>query len=143
MKDREFKILKHYCKEYTVYSSGKNIEPNYSPDFVLKCDNSFLIFEHETEPNRKTIIANIYKAAYFLQNDRKGKLIIVMTPKRGSSLISYPKHVLKYYDWLKTRTNLENVIFIHQENYVYNQIVQSINDNHFLKNSISLNSLEN
>src|SRR6478672_10965578 len=126
MKDGEFKILNHFCQDYQVYSSGRNIEPSYSPDFVLNCNNSFIIFEHETEPNRKTIVANIFKAAYFLQNERNGRLVIVMTPKRGSSIISYPKHVLKYFRWLKPKTNLEDVIFIHQHDYVYNKVVQSI-----------------
>lgn len=141
MKDKDFKILNHSCEHYTVHSSGKQIEKNYSPDYVLKSDNSFIIIEHETEPNRKTILADIFKAAVFLSDKKKGVLIIVMTPKGSSSFESYPKHALLYFKWLKNKTNLEDVIFVHQSHYYNKQTVLVIHGAEFQDKSTSLNSL--
>lgn len=141
MKDAEFKSLNHCCNNYEIYSQGKEIEKNYSPDFVLKLQNDFILIEHETEPNRKTIIADIFKAGHFLQNQRNGILVIVMTPKKPSSFKSYTVHVLEYYRWIKSKTNLRDVFFVHQLEYYKNGIILKINDSNFIKNAISLNSL--
>jgi hypothetical protein len=141
IKDANFKMLRHCCKEYEVYSSGTEIQKNYSPDFVLKSGNKYIIIEHETEPNRKTIVADVFKAAYFLQEEKEGILVIVMTPKKPSSFESYPKHVLSYYNWLKERTNLTDVIFVHESNYYDGKVVLVINDEVFVQNSTSLNSM--
>lgn len=143
MRDNEFKVLVHSCKKYKKYSDGQTIQKNYSPDFSLKCGNKFIIIEHETEPNRKTIIADIFKAAYFLQEEKEGVLVIVMTPKGASSFESYPKHVLPYYKWLKDKTNLLDVIFVHESHYYCNYVVLVINEPDFIKNSTSLNSMIN
>lgn len=141
MKDLEFKALSHCCEGYIVYSNGTQIEKNYSPDYTLSRGNQFVIIEHETEPNRKTIIADIFKASHFLQNEREGVLIIVMTPKGKSSFGSYPKHVLSYFKWLKTRTNLTDVIFVHESHYYSDNVIMIINDDNFAKKSTSLTSM--
>lgn len=141
MRDFEFKALNHYCDNYTVHSQGQEIEKNYSPDYVLENGNNYIIIEHETEPNRKTIIADIFKAGFFLKETREGILIIVMTPKGTSSFESYQKHVLKYFAWLKSLTNLKDVYFVLETDYLANSILMKINDEYFLKNAISLNSM--
>ena len=137
MKDLEFKALKHECRNFGLYSTGTAIERNYNPDSVLKYDDEFVIIEHETEPNRKTIIADIFKAAYFLQKEKKGILVIVLTPKGKSSFESYPKHCLPYFSWLKERTNLEDVYFVHEKKYFYEDKVLVIKGDDFEQNSIS------
>jgi hypothetical protein len=141
MKDEEFKVLPHACKDYELYSSGNAIQKNYSPDFVLKSTNKYILIEHETAPNRKTILADIFKAAYFLQKEKEGVLVIVMTPKGTSSFESYPKHSLPYFKWLKEKTNLKDVIFIHESHYYEGNVVLVIDDNDFMKKATSLNSM--
>ena len=142
MKDFEFKALKHTCTDFELYSSGKAIQENYSPDCVLICENKYVIIEHETEPNRKTVIADIFKASYFLQNEKQGILIIVLTPKGQSSFESYPKHFLPYFNWLKERTNLQDVHFVHETNYYKNEIVLAINGEGFEQNATSLKRMQ-
>jgi hypothetical protein len=141
MKDYEFKALKHCCNGYGIYSSGRAVEKGYSPDFVLSNKNEFIIIEHESEPNRKTIVADVFKAALFLQDDKSGILIIVLTPKGTSSFESYPKHVVNYFNWLKQRTNLREVYFIHPEHYYKEQIVLNIGESDFKQKSIALSSI--
>lgn len=140
MKDKKFKSLSHFCTGYQVYSSGKQIEKNYSPDYVLKKDNDFIILEHETEPNRKTIIANIFKAAHFLQLEKYGILVIVMNPKGKSSMKSYIKHSQKYFEWLKNFSNIKQVHFIEKTKYYPNDVVLEIGNDTFLNNSDKLDS---
>jgi hypothetical protein len=139
MKDSEFKTISHSCDGYEKHTCGNAIQKNYSPDYVLKRGNEYIIIEHETEPNRKTIIADIFKAAFFLKDDYKGFLIIVMTPKGTSSFESYPKHALPYYKWLKDKTNLKEVIFVHESQYFKDKTVLVINEEEFTLKSTSLN----
>ncbi len=141
MKDADFKALNHCCNGFEIFSYGKAIQKNYSPDCVLKCRDEYVIVEHETEPNRKTIVADIFKAAYYLQDNKKGILIIVLTPKGTSSFESYLKHSLPYFKWLKERTNLQDVYFIHESEYFKDDIVLSIKSDDFQKISTSLNDM--
>jgi hypothetical protein len=138
MKDSDFKSLNHSCNGFACFSNGKSIQKNYSPDFVLKRQDEYLIIEHETEPNRKTIVADIFKAGYFLQGINRGILIIVLTPKGKSSFESYVNHSLSYFKWLTERTNLKDVFFIHESEYIKNNIVLTINCEEFQNLSISL-----
>ena len=138
MNDKKFKGLNHFCIDYTNYSKGEQIEKNYSPDFVLKKGTDFIILEHETEPNRKTILANIFKAAHFLQKEKTGKLIIVMNPKRGSSMKSYIKHSKKYFEWIKDFSNIEQVYFLEKVKYFQDETVLEIGSADFFQNSLAL-----
>jgi hypothetical protein len=131
MNDREFKNLKHLAKGYRKHSDGGNIEKNYQPDFSLVNGEDFILLEHESEPNRKTILADMIKAAHFLQNDKTGILIIVMTPKGTSSLGSYPKHIQAYLDWIGDKTNLKTVYFIDETDYETNGQCITINSKLF------------
>lgn len=139
MKDLDFKVINHTCQDYEIFSQGKEIEKNYSPDYSLRSGDKYIFIEHETDPNRKTILADIFKAAYYLQNKKEGIVVIVIKPK--SSLISYVKHVAKYCFWLQERSNLKNVFFIDQSLYFQNKIVLEINSDEFIRNSISVNNL--
>jgi hypothetical protein len=138
MKDADFKILKHHAKGYSKFSDGKEVENNFSPDYVLNKGNDFILIEHETEPNRKTIVADVIKAAHFLQNDRTGILVIVMTPKRRSSLQSYPNHVKPYLVWVKDKTNLKEVYFFSEVEYFQNGNILEINSKQFNDLSIKI-----
>ncbi|WP_281228756.1 hypothetical protein [Flavobacterium aquiphilum] len=140
MRDSEFKLLEHCCDGYLIFSKGEEIEKNYSPDFALNFNEEYILIEHEKQPNRKTIVADIFKAGYFLQNDRSGILIIIMIPKGKSSFESYIKHVLKYYKWIKSHTNLTDVYFVKENEYLKDGLTLKIKGNDFIKNSISLNS---
>ena len=131
MKDADFKILKHHAKGYKKFSDGKEIENNFSPDYVLSKGNDYILIEHETEPNRKTIVADVIKAAHFLQNDRTGILVIVMTPKGNSSLQSYPNHVKPYLVWVKDKTNLKEVYFLSEADYFQKGNILEINSKQF------------
>lgn len=140
MKDADFKILKHHAKGYSKYSDGKEIENNFSPDYVLSKGDDFILIEHETEPNRKTIVADVIKAAHFLQNDRTGILVIVMTPKGTSSLKSYPNHVKPYLIWIKDKTNLKEVCFLSEADYYQNGNILEINSKQFNDLSIKIDN---
>lgn len=141
MKDKDFKNIDHSCEGYFKYSNGKSISGKYNPDYTLKCENQFIIIEHENEPNRKTIVADIFKASYFLKKEYKGILVIVLIPKGKSSFESYIKHSLQYFLWLKDKTNLQDVIFIRDSDYFSEKSVLTINGKKFNELSISLNSL--
>lgn len=138
MKDKQFKTSNHFCEGYSIFSNGKSIHKNYTPDFVLKRDNEYVILEHENEPNRKTILANIFKAAVFLQNEKSGILIIVITPKRKSSFESYIHHSKDYFKWLKEKSNLEAVCFIKMDDYCQNNKVIEINGKLFVDKTVKL-----
>ena len=138
MKDIDFKKLSHHCPEYKKYSDGKSIGKSYSPDYALKFNNDYILFEHESEPNRKTIVADVVKAAHFFQGNKTGILIIVITPKRNSSLESYPKHVKLYYDWINDKTNLREIYFILESEYFSNGIIIEINSKIFMDKSHKL-----
>lgn len=140
MKDADFKILKHHAKGFTKLSEGKTIEKNYSPDVSLKNKNNYILIEHESEPNRKTIVADVIKAAHFLQNDRTGILVIVMTPKGTSSLKSYPNHVKPYLIWIKDKTNLKEVYFLSEADYFLNGNILEINSKQFNDLSIKIDN---
>jgi hypothetical protein len=113
---------------------------NNSPDVSLKNKNNYILIEHESEPNRKTIVADLIKAAHFLQNDRTGILVIVMTPKGTSSLQSYPKHVQPYLVWVKDKTNLKEVYFLSEADYFQNGNILEINSKQFNDLSIRIDN---
>lgn len=138
MRDSDFKALKHCCDDFVLYSNGSAINKNYSPDCVLKRHDEYVIIEHETEPNRKTVVADIFKAAYFLQGKKEGVLVIVMTPKGTSSFESYPKHSLPYFEWLSERTNLRDVYFIQESLYFKEENVLTVRSDVFNQISTSL-----
>ena len=138
MKDSDFKILNHLCLGYSIYSKGKRIAKNYTPDFVLNKNDEYIILEHETTPNRKTIVANIFKASLFLQDNKSGYLIIVLTPKKGSSIKSYVNHCEEYFNWLKNRTNLKGIYFIHMDAYKIDIDLNEIFSNQFQNKSLTL-----
>lgn len=131
MKDSEFKKLNHLAKGYKMHSNGKFIEKNYSPDFSFIKEDSYILIEHESEPNRKTIVADMIKAAHFLQGNKIGILVIVMTPKGTSSLKSYSKHIHQYLYWIQDKTNLKEVFFISEADYLLNEVVLEINTKRF------------
>ena len=140
MKDADFKILAHKAKGFSKHSEGKTIEKNYSPDVSLIRNNEFILIEHESQPNRKTIVADMIKAAHFLRNDRNGILVIVMTPKGTSSLESYPKHIIQYLIWVKDKTNLREVYFISEADYFQNGNTIEINSKQFSDLSIKIDN---
>jgi hypothetical protein len=140
MKDADFKILKHRANGYSKFSDGREIENNFSPDYVLSKGNDYILIEHETEPNRKTIVADVIKAAHFLQGERKGYLVIVMTPKRKSSIQSYPNHVETYLVWIKDKTNLKEFYFLSEADYFQNGNILEINSKQFNDLSIKIDN---
>jgi hypothetical protein len=140
MKDADFKLLKHHTKGYSKFSDGREIENNFSPDYVLSKVNDYILIEHETEPNRKTIVADVIKAAHFLQGERTGSLVIVMTPKRKSTLQSYPNHVKPYLVWVKDKTNLKEVFFLSEADYFQNGNILEINSKQFNDLSIKIDN---
>lgn len=140
MKDNEFKLLGHSSKGYSPFSHGCQIEKNYSPDFTLIKKNDYILLEHESEPNRKTIVADMFKAAHFLQGSKTGILVVVMTPKGKSSLESYPKHIQVYLNWIADKSNLKTVYFISETEYASNGQCISIDSDTFKKVALKIKS---
>lgn len=142
MKDGAFKGLKHSANGYNKFSDGKLIEKNYSPDFVLNKDDDYILIEHESQPNRKTIIGDLVKAAHFLVEKKTGILVIVITPKGESSLVSYSKHIRQYFNWLADKTNLRRVYFIHESEYEKNGECLPINSKEFDEKALKVEIIE-
>lgn len=67
MTDREFKILNHRAKGFEDFSDGKQIQKYFSPDFVLKNSDEYILIEHETEPNRKQLWQMFSKRPIFFR----------------------------------------------------------------------------
>lgn len=137
MRDKEFKKHLHNCEQYVVHSRGEAVSPKYHPDIVLAWDNQYIIVEHESKPSRKTIVADVFKAALFLQGQKSGYIVIVLTP-RGKSIHSYLRNVSECFYWLRERTNLTSVVFIHEEHYFQNGIPVQIGCTYFVENCITL-----
>lgn len=138
MTDAEFKKLNHSCPSFKFFNNGKKIEDYYSPDYVLNNGNKFILIEHENQPNRKTIVANIFKAGYFFQGNHSGILVIVLIPKGKSSFESYYWQCKKYFSWLKGKVNLEKVCFIRETDYIKNKAPIEINSREFLDKCLIL-----
>ena len=132
---------KSSCKRIWRFLRWKTDSEILQPRF---CFEKFWWIYFDWARNRakqKTIVADVFKAAYFLQEKNTGTLVIVMTPKGESSFESYPNHVKPYFQWLKARTNLTEVLFIREKDYCPNGKSLEINGSEFKKKCTSLNDL--
>lgn len=123
IKDKIFKELNHTIKGYTKYLCGQSLEQGYKPDYVLKKGNNYLILESENSSSRKLFVGGMIKAAHFLQNEKKGILILVIVPKENTKASSIAAHLKSYFDWIKPSTNLKSVYVIEAPDYYSNNIL--------------------
>jgi hypothetical protein len=94
--DADLKLLLHSYKGYNIYSKGGTVEPGYKPDYVLNKGTGFIILESERSSSRKTFVGGMLKAAHFLQGERTGILVYVMTPKGNTKAVSIVKQLQTY-----------------------------------------------
>jgi hypothetical protein len=118
--DKIFKDLKHSHQGFETLCNGQELEPGYKPDYVLKKGNEYIILESENSSSRKTYVGGMVKAARFLQNDKEGKLIFIILPKKNTKASSIAKHLSPYLNWIERITNLKEVYVIEAERY-YNE----------------------
>ncbi|MBN8878192.1 MAG: hypothetical protein J0I32_11640 [Sphingobacteriales bacterium] len=123
IKDNLFKKLAHSHKGYTKYLNGQTLEAGYKPDYVLKNNNKYIILESENTSSRKTYVGGMMKAAHFLQNKKKGKLIFVIVPKKNTTAESIAKHLKPYLNWVCGNTNLKEVYIIEAAAYYQNNLL--------------------
>lgn len=132
IKDSQFKSLDHYCEGYSVFSRGGEVEKGYQPDFTLKRNNAYIILESENATSRKHLLGDMIKAAHFLQGDKDGFLVIVMTPKKNTTLNQISKHLKMYFTWIQDKTNLSKVYIIDSKDYLKNDLPIPISSEDFL-----------
>ena len=93
--------------------------PGYKPDYVLKGDNRYIILESENNTNRKMFVGCLMKAAYFLQEERTGFLVIVLHESDNTKINQIRDHLKPYFQWIKRAhlTNMSQVLLIRDEDY--------------------------
>lgn len=123
--DKLFKALLHNCEGYTMFATGGALAPGYKPD-VLKNDNDFIILESELSTSRKTFIGGMIKAAYFLQGDKTGTLVYIMTLKKNTTAASIAAQLKTYLQWIVDKTNLRDVYVIEHSQYYASGQVQTL-----------------
>lgn len=115
--DKVFKSLQHSHLGFQSLYTGQTLETGYKPDCVLKKGNQYIILESENSSSRKTYVGGMIKAAHFLQNEKKGKLIFVIVPKKNTKAETIAKHLKPYLVWLSDKTNLRDVFVIEAKKY--------------------------
>jgi hypothetical protein len=118
-----------------MFMNGQTIGEGYKPDFVLKRGNEYIIFESENSTSRKTYVGGMMKAAYFLQGNRKGKLVFVIVPRANTKASSIAAHLVKYLTWIEGKTNLKDVYVVEASHYYANDVVLEVCSKEF--NSLS------
>ena len=131
--DRLFKKLLHTHDGYSMYLNGQELEEGYKPDYVLKNGNEFIILESENTSSRKTFVGGMIKAAHYLQNKRKGRLVFVIVPKENTTAIAISKHLKPYLKWIENCTNLKDVFVVEAKHYYVSDKVLSLDCEDFAK----------
>ncbi|WP_041258208.1 hypothetical protein [Fibrella aestuarina] len=117
IRDKVFKTLLHSHSGYKILYTGQELEAGYKPDCVLVKDSDYIILESEGATNRKVYVGGMVKAAHFLQNDRSGKLIFVLSPTKNTKSETIARHLKPYLNWLDGKTNLRDVYVIDDDKY--------------------------
>ena len=117
--DQQFKSLPHKAQGYDTWRNWQEIIPGYKPDYVLKGDNRYIILESENNTNRKMFVGCLMKAAYFLQEERTGFLVIVLHESDNTKINQIRDHLKPYFQWIKRAhlTNMSQVLLIRDEDY--------------------------
>lgn len=134
--DKIFKSIVHCCDGFEKFSNGQQVEKGYKPDFVLRKGNEYIIFESENSSSRKMYVGGMLKAAHFLQNQKTGILIFVITPKVNTKVSSIANHLKPYFDWIKDKTNLYGVYVIGAKGYYIEGQPLSICSDEFINSAI-------
>lgn len=118
--DYTFKHLPHKALGYALWRKGGEIMPSYMPDYVLKDGNRYIILESENNTNRKMFVGCLMKAAYFLQKEKTGFLVIVLHEMDNTKLNQIKDHLTSYYQWIKQAhlTNMSAVFLIRDKDYL-------------------------
>ena len=129
--DSIFKSINHHYKDYIFFRNGQEVEKGYKPDFVLNNGDSYVIIESENSSNRKMFIGCMFKAAHFLQNEKKGILVIVMKEMINTKVQSIGSQIQIYYDWIKDKTNLNEIYIIAEDQYFSDNLALQIDSKEF------------
>ena len=136
--DRIFKSLEHVYKDYKKYLNGQELEKGYKPDYVLKKKNQFVILESENNSSRKMYVGGMIKAAHFLKDEKSGILIYVIKHRNNTKPISIANHLRKYFEWIKDKTNLQEIYVIDTETYLTDDKVLPLDCEDFNLNSFKV-----
>lgn len=131
IRDKQFKNLGHTYEDYAILTTGGELEKGYKPDFVLNKNEEYIILESENSTSRKHILGGMIKAAHYLQGDRKGILVIVLTPKDNTTVDQISHHLKLYFDWIKDKTNLSKVFVINSKDYWDGEHLVSMDSDEF------------
>jgi hypothetical protein len=140
IKDKLFKSLRHSYKGFDTLHNGQELEPGYKPDYVLINKNEYIILESENSSSRKTYVGGLIKAAHYLQNDKKGKLIFVIVPKKNTKASSIANHLKPYLKWIQASTNLNEVYVIEAKSYYSDGHVLALDCKDFLSCALKVQS---
>jgi len=136
--DAIFKKLQHSFAGFQPYLNGQAIEPGYKPDFVLKKNDEYIILESENSSSRKTYVGGMIKAAHFLTNEKKGKLVFIIVPKKNTKSETIAKHLQKYLVWLSDKTNLKDVYVIDANTYLTDRALLALDCDDFYAKSFKV-----
>ena len=119
MHDRYFKNLNHRCKGFSVIYTGQELVPGYKPDIVLQNEEKeeLIILESETSTNRKAFLGGMLKAAYYLTEAKRGRLVFIMKEHSNATVKQITHHLKPYFVWIKPLTNLESIQIISDRDY--------------------------
>jgi len=138
MKDREFKDLKHFAKDFKFYLNGQELMNGYKPDLVLKKEEEYIILESEVSTSRKGYIGGMVKAAKFLSHEKRGILIYVIELKKNATPSQISKHLEQYLYWIKELTNLKDVYIISDIDYCTESTPIEILSTEFINKSVKV-----
>jgi len=138
--DREFKQMNHRVDGFLIISKGSEIEKGYKPDIVLKhkTKDDYTIVECENNSSRKVFIGGMIKAAMYLTGKRKGILVFVMSESENTSIRQIADQLKKYFEFIKSITNLKEVYVIKQIDYFSGEKTLSILSKSFLEKAFNV-----
>lgn len=118
--DSLFKKLPHFSCGFKFFSAGTILHKGYKPDYVLRNGNKYILLESENNTNRKMFIGCVMKAAFFLQGEKSGELVIVLHEHSNTTVEQIYEHIKPYFYWIKDNgiTNLERIVIISDNDYM-------------------------
>lgn len=121
MTDKDFKKLEHSYKrgfQSHQWDNDSAKKFGYRPDVVLRKNDDYIILESETGTSRKNFLGDVCKAAFFLREERKGQLVIVMKTHNNTKIESIRANLSLYFEWITQNSNLQCVWLIEHKKYL-------------------------
>lgn len=132
--------MNHRVDGFLIISKGSEIEKGYKPDIDLKhkTKDDYTIIECENNSNRKVFLGGMMKAAMYLTGKRSGILVFVMSESENTSMRQIANQLKKYFEFIKSITNLKEVYVIKQIDYFSRKNTLCILSRSFLEKAFKI-----